>query len=352
MNDLDLFAPIAAAFEIDGTLVSASLYGNGHINRTYLGRYATSAGERRLIHQQINDRVFPDIAALMENVGRVVRHAPTLVPGIVRTREGHDLLRTSEGAWWRTYEFVQGRSYDTVDSPEQAYRAAKAFGRFIAAMSSLGGERLREPIAAFHDTNGRLAALRDAIERDPRGRASAVEPEIAYCLQNMALADGLAALQRGGIARECIVHNDTKINNVLLDGATDGRDCVIDLDLVMPGLALYDFGDLVRTATARAGEDERDLRLVEVDVELFTAVAHGFADGAGAMLTVPERDHLVTAGRVMSFECGVRFLSDHLMGDAYFTIHHPGQNLDRARVQFALVKSLARRETELQAMSW
>jgi Ser/Thr protein kinase RdoA (MazF antagonist) len=349
LNETAIIAAVAAQFRIDGRLVAAQRYGNGHINQTYLGRYETGAGEMRFIHQRINDRVFADVEGLMENIGRVTRHAPGVTPALVQTIDGRDVLRTDDGEWWRTYAFVAGaRSYETVESPDQAYRVALAFGKFVQHLSDLGGARLNDTIPRFHDTPMRFETFLEALRRDPLRRASEVKDEIAYCLRNEALADRLAALRRDGTAREYATHNDTKLNNVLIDEQTGDGVCVIDLDSVMPGIVLYDFGDLVRTATARAAEDERDLGLVDVDVDLFAAVARGFVEGAGSMLTVAERDHLVTAGRVITFECGIRFLTDYLLGDTYFRTHRPRQNLDRARVQFALVDSLERREDELR----
>jgi hypothetical protein len=346
--DLTL-AEIARHFRVRGDFVSGERYGTGHINETYLARYCNDGGERRYIHQRINDRIFSDVPALMENIGRVTRHLPTLTPAIVQSVDGADVVRAGDGSWWRTYEFIEGaRTYDKVERPEQAYEAARAFGKFALALVDLPG-RLRETIPSFHDTKKRYADLLAAVDADVVGRASSVEREIDYCVRNAGLADALDALRRDGIARECVTHNDTKVNNVMLDDASGKGVCVIDLDTVMPGLALYDFGDMVRTATMPVAEDERPLSLVAVRDDMFEALARGYIEGAGPLLSPHEREHFVTAGKVMTFECGMRFLSDHIAGDAYFRIHRPGQNLDRARTQFALIESLSRQEAGLRA---
>lgn len=362
-----LEAAVTPHFLIDGELERVEPFGSGHINRTYLAHYRDGNGGTRYVYQHINDAVFTDIPAMMQNIARVTAHVRgkldagglddahrrvlTLVPKQARTDDDHDALQAEDGSWWRAYRFIDGaRTYDTLDDPQRAYRAAKTFGTFIETLSDLEGGRLHETIPDFHHTPKRFADFVAAVERDPLGRAAAVRDEIAFVERNAHLAGALEALRASGDARECATHNDTKINNVMIDDLTGEGLCVIDLDTVMPGLALYDFGDMVRTATMRAAEDERDLSRVEVDVPMYAAVARGFVEGAGAVLGPAEREHLVTAGRVITYECGMRFLTDHIEGDTYFRIHRPGQNLDRARTQFALVDSLTRREAALRAV--
>ena len=362
-----LEAAVAPHFRIDGELSHVEPFGTGHINRTYLAHYRDGNGGARYVYQHINDAVFTDVPAMMQNIARVTAHVRsklragdlddahrrvlTLVPKQARTDDDHDALQAEDGSWWRAYRFIDGaRTYDTLDDPRRAYRAAKTFGTFIEMLADLEGARLHETIPSFHLTPKRFDDFVAAVEDDPLGRAAEVKREIAFVERNARLAGALEALRADGSARECATHNDTKINNVMIDDLTGEGLCVIDLDTVMPGLALYDFGDMVRTATMRADEDERDLSLVEVDVPMFAAVARGFVDGCGVMLGAAEREHLVTAGRVITFECGMRFLTDHLRGDTYFRIHRPGQNLDRARTQFALVESLTRSEAALRAV--
>ena len=349
MIDAPLIAEVAPHFQVEGALVSASRYGSGHINETYLATYRSSSGDRKFIHQRINDGIFRNVPQLMDNIGRVTRHAAGIVPELIPTKDGSDVLHAHDDSWWRTYSFIEGaRSYDYVDSPQRAYNAARAFGEFLRSLRNLAGEPLHETIPGFHDTPARFEALVNAVSADPLERAGDAATEIAYCLANEPLANRLESLRLAGALTECVTHNDTKVNNVMIDDRSGEGVCVIDLDTVMPGLALYDFGDMVRTATMPAGEDERDLSLIEISAPLFAAVARGFTDGAGDMLAPRETDHFVTAGKVLTFECGLRFLTDHLLGDRYFRISRAGQNLDRARTQFALVRSLTRREDELR----
>ncbi len=348
MSD-EIVRSIASHFQVEGEFVSAEPYGSGHINQTFLGRYRTDGGERRYVHQRINQHVFTDVPKLMENIGRVTRHvhakrARTFVPTVVATKNGNDVLHAEDGSWWRTYSFITGaRTYDRIVRPQQAYQAARAFGHFAELLVDMPGEPLHETIPGFHDTNKRYATLLEAAADDRAGRAREVEREIEYCRNHAPLADALAAIKRSGLSRDCITHNDTKLNNVMLDEATGEGVCVIDLDTVMPGMALYDFGDMVRSATMQVAEDERDLSLVEADETMFEAIARGWIEGAGSLLVREEREHLVTAGMTITFEQGIRFLTDYLTGDTYYRTHYPAQNLDRARTQFALLESLRRK---------
>ncbi len=358
---------IASQFEIPGELVAARRYGEGHINDTYLASYRVAGCERQFIHQRINGTVFPDVAALMQNIGRVTRHARkklearrfadvdrrvlTLVPAASSNGEGLDVLRDADGFWWRTYAYIHGaRSHQIADSPQRCYHAARAFGAFLHTLSDLDGGPLNETIPSFHDTPKRLAIFAEAVSRDECHRALGVREDIEHYFRHASLADALESLRRSGIAREYPTHNDTKINNVLIDDDSGEGICVLDLDTVMPGIALYDFGDLVRTATTRAAEDEPDVSKVSVDVPMFAAVARGFIEGAGDLLTRDEIEHFVTAGKVITYEIGMRFLTDHLNGDRYFRTHREGQNLDRARAQFALLGSLIEHEDELRSI--
>ncbi len=349
---------VAPHFAIEGALLSVVPFGSGHINHTYLATYRDGSGEKRFIFQQINDAVFTDVPTMMRNIARVTGHVRSklahlepddadrrvlsLVPPLARTGDGHDALIAGDGTWWRAYRCIEGASSrDTGHDAAGVRSVAAAFGRFISLLDDLPGERLAETIPHFHDTPKRFNAFVDAVERDPLGRAVGACEEIAFCERNAPLADALETLRGDGV-RERVVHNDTKINNVMLDDITGEALCVIDLDTVMPGLALYDLGDLIRTATMRAAEDERDLSRCNVDTELFAAVTAGFIEGAGDALSPVERRHAVTAGRVITYECGLRLLTDHLLGDAYFPARRTNHNLDRARTQFALLTSLTR----------
>jgi hypothetical protein len=237
-----------------------------------------------------------------------------------------------------------------VATPAQAREAARAFGAFQRLLVGLDVPRLRETIPHFHDTRARLAALEAAVAAGSAGRAAGAREEIAFARAHAPLASALAALHERGLAPERVAHNDTKINNVLFDDATGEAICVIDLDTVMPGPSLCDFGDLVRTVSSRAAEDERDLSRVEADPALFAALAEGYLAGAGDLLAPAEREQLVAAGEVMTYECGLRFLADYLAGDVYFRVKRPGHNLDRCRAQFALLRSLERQADDFREM--
>jgi Ser/Thr protein kinase RdoA (MazF antagonist) len=352
--------PLAAArdFDLAGEPVQAAPLGNGHIHETFLVTCGTGRTINRYVLQRLNRTVFPDLDLVMANVARVLGHlhatlgperaareALTLVP----SRDGQPNARDPAGESWRAYRFVAGASsHDVARTPRDAEEAARAFATFQRLLADLPTPPLAETIPGFHDTPARLAALQHAIEADCAGRAAAARVEIEFALENAGLADALAALQRRGLLVERVVHNDTKLNNVLLDDVTGRAVCVIDLDTVMPGLALHDFGDLVRSAAGAATEDEPEYRRHVVVPERFAAIARGFIGGLGGQLSALERSNLALAARVMTFECGIRFLADHLDGDRYFRARRPGHNLDRCRTQFALLRSLAAREDELQ----
>ena len=350
---------VALSFDIPGDFLSAVPYGTGHINETYATVFGFQGQMRRYILQRLNDRVFPDIPGLMENIARVTEHLHRKLASLdgndlerraltlILTREGRAYFCDWEGSFWRAYIFIEGaRTYDLITSPLPAYEAAKAFGRFARWVSDIPEPPLRETIPGFHDTGKRLSAFLNSVVADSMNRAAGARPEIRFCLENEGVADALDLL-RDAIPRRT-AHNDTKLNNVMLDDATGTGICVLDLDTVMPGLLLCDFGDMVRTATMRVAEDERDLTKVEASLPMYDAVTRGYMEGAGDLLTPLEREHLVTAGEVLTFECGVRFLTDYLQGDQYFRVSRPDQNLDRARVQFALLRSLRQFEPELR----
>lgn len=343
---------IIGQFAIDGEFCGAQAWGSGHINDTYLASYQQNGQIVRYVHQRINHHVFRNPEAMMANIARVtahiqrklgargVRHGLRLVP----TRSGAAFCRDQEGNYWRTYHCIEGaRSYDTIETPQQAYEAAHAFGEFQRLLADFPPPRLLETIPDFHHTPKRFAALLRAIEADVAGRVARAQPEIQFAMEHRSLCDALLSAN----LPERVTHNDTKINNVLLDDTTNEAVCVIDLDTVMPGLALYDFGDMVRTATCRAAEDERDLSKVRMELELFESLARGYLAATRGFLTPAELALLVVSGKVITFEIGVRFLTDYLQGDVYFKIHREGHNLDRCRTQFKLLESISQQETQM-----
>jgi Ser/Thr protein kinase RdoA (MazF antagonist) len=353
-------AGIASAFAIPGRFENAERHGSGHINDTFKSTWRANGATHAYVHQRINAAVFVDPPGVMANVSAVLAHlrrrleaagAPDLerrVLTLVPARDGASFVRDAGGGCWRTYRFVErSRSVDVVENEAQAEAAARAFGEFQRLLADYDGPRLVETIAGFHDTPRRFAALARAAREDRHGRAASARAEIAFALDQEATAGSLHARWRDGSLPERVVHNDTKLNNLLLDARTGEPLCVIDLDTVMPGLTAHDYGDLVRTGASRAAEDERDLDQVRLDLGLFEAITRGYLATARAFLTEAERDALVTGAEVIVLEIGLRFLADHLDGDAYFRVHRENQNLDRARVQLRLLRDLQERREDL-----
>lgn len=355
MSDSEAARNAALAFEIHGTLLSIERYGSGHINDSYCAAFDIAGSTTRFLIQRINRRIFKQPQLLMENIHRVTSHLAaqlrddpdrerrvlTLLPA----RDGNLWHMDREGEFWRAYWFVEkAHTYDTIQSPEQAFHAAKAFGRFQRMLVTLPSPRLHETIPDFHSTPKRLESFLRAVEADPRNRASEARGEIAYALEHQALASTLTDAN----LPERTIHADTKINNVLLDDATGEGLCVIDLDTVMPGLSLYDFGDMVRTATSPAAEDERDLSKVTMQLPMFEALVRGYLVSTADFLSAQEKTLLVEAGKLITYEQGLRFLTDFLLGDPYYKIARETHNLDRCRTQFRLLESIAGQEDKMQ----
>ena len=352
---------VVGAFEVLGDYAGAVPYGNGHINDTFAATFDQGGASVRYIVQRINDTVFRSPLAVMENVERVTTHLRRCAEAhgmtqpsrrvltLVRSRAGAAYHVDADGHVWRCYVFIErARSWDVLQTPAQAGEGARAFGSFQRLLTEYAGPRLHETIPRFHHTPGRVEALRAALSSDAGNRVAGARAEVAFALQREELAGALLRHHEAGAIPERVTHNDTKLNNVLLDDATGEGMCVLDLDTVMPGLSLYDFGDMVRTATNPVAEDHPDAAAVHVVVPMFAALVRGYLAGAGDTLLPVERGLLVTAGKLLTYECGVRFLTDHLQGDTYFRIHRPGHNLDRARTQFALLRSLEEHEDELE----
>ena len=356
--------------EIDGEFISAVAYGSGHINETFAATYEmrgagseAGSGRRRFIHQRINSDVFKDPAALMDNLARVTGHIrgkleaqgkediERRVLTLVAARDGSDRVIDESGGYWRTFAFIEGAAtFDVVGTIDQAREVGRAFGEFQRQLIDLGPSPLALTIPDFHNTPERLRAFRRAVERDICNRAAAVRDEIDRVEHYADLADGLLGLQRAGEIPLRVVHNDTKINNVLIDDETGEGLCVIDLDTVMPGLAADDFGDLVRTTSCFAREDDRDLSKAVVELPIFEALATGYLSAAARFLSRAEIDSLILGSKLMTYEMVLRFLGDHLVGDSYFRIHHEAHNRDRARVQIALLDSIVAHQDEMRSI--
>jgi hypothetical protein len=344
-------------FQIHGDLVEAAPYGSGHINDTYCAVFDQGGQRVRYILQRINHNIFKNPVALMENVQRVTAQLAARIAGqadatrrvltLVPARDGRAWHVDAEGNHWRTYIFIEkARTYDAVESAEQAFKAAKAFGQFQKLLADLPAPRLHDTIPDFHHTPKRFAALEKALAADVAGRAKLAQPEIEFALRHKMICSVLLDAK----LPERVTHNDTKFNNVMLDDATGEGICVIDLDTVMPGLALYDFGDMVRTTTSPAKEDERDLSKVMMQFPMFEALVRGYLSTAAEFLTPAEKKFLPFSGKLITFEIGIRFLTDFLAGDVYFKVHRDGHNLDRCRTQFKLVESIEQQETAMNKL--
>jgi aminoglycoside phosphotransferase (APT) family kinase protein len=350
---------VAAArhFQIEGELAAITPYGSGHINDTFCAVFDLGGRTARSILQRINTGIFRNPAALMQNIQRVTAHLAARLAGepdrarrvltLIPTRAGQSFHVDAEGGCWRAYRFIEGaRTYDAVESAQQAFQAGRAFGRFQQLLADLPTPRLHDTIPDFHHTPKRFAAFERAVAADMAGRASNARAEIDFAFAHRSMA---GVLLDAGLP-ERVTHNDTKFNNVMLDDLSGEGICVIDLDTVMPGLALYDFGDMVRTTTSPAMEDERDLNKVTMQFPMFEALARGYLGAAGGFLTKAEKELLVFSGKLITFEIGIRFLTDYLAGDTYFKVHREGHNLVRCRTQFKLVESIEQQETRMNRL--
>ncbi len=329
------------AFCLEGNPISCERYGCGHINETYLLR---TDRPHDYILQKINKHVFRDVPGLMHNIASVTRHLakkdadPRHVLTLIPTREGAAFHADADGEYWRVYDFVtDSLCLQKAESAEDFFQSAVAFGTFQNLLADFPAETLNETIPRFHDTPNRYAALHRAIDADVKGRLKDVRAEVDFALAQEAGASAMVDMLRRGELPLRVTHNDTKLNNVMLDNQTRKALCVIDLDTVMPGLAANDFGDSIRFGASTAAEDEKDLAKVEVSVPLYEAYVKGFLGACGQRLTEREAVTLPMGAKLMTLECGIRFLADYLSGDVYFHIDRPEHNLDRCRTQFKLV---------------
>jgi Phosphotransferase enzyme family len=354
MNSGPNIEAVVRQFQVLGEFVSASPYGTGHINESWCVIVQPSGAPLRFLLQRMNTKIFTRPIELMQNIERVTAHLArqvedqpdrdrrvlTLIPAL----DGRGWFEDANSGFWRMYRFIEhARSFDALNSTEQAFQAASAFGRFQQQLTTLSAPRLHDTIPGFHNTPKRFAALERSIAADAARRAILAKPEIDFALARQSITTMLLDAN----LPERITHNDTKMNNVLLDQESNEGICVIDLDTVMNGLAPYDFGDMVRTATSPAAEDERDLSRVELQFDFFRALVRGYLSTAGTFLTKEEKDLLPFSGKLITFEIGMRFLTDYLAGDTYYKVHRDGHNLDRCRTQFKLVESIERQEEKM-----
>lgn len=345
-----------ANFRFNGQLISESSYGSGHINDTYLLVFEEpDKGQHKKILQCMNGQIFKKPVELMENIRNVTAYLRERIIekggdperetlNLVLSLDGKPYYRDSEGEYWRAYQFITGAScYDQVRKPEDFYQSAFSFGNFQRMLADYPANTLYETIQGFHDTIARFAVLKKAVEKDACGRVESVKKEIDFAFAREDIAGVLGEMLEKKEMPLRVTHNDTKLNNILIDDATRKGICVIDLDTVMPGLAVNDFGDSIRFGASTAAEDETDLSKVHCDMELFELYTKGFIEGCGGSLIAKELEMLSMGAKVMTFECGIRFLTDYLEGDHYFKIHREGQNLDRCRTQFKLVEDMEKK---------
>lgn len=339
-------------FQFEGEYTEGIPYGSGHINDTFRVTFQHKGETKRYILQRMNNQIFLNPEELMENVvgvtswlrkkivengGDPERETLNLVPA----KDGKAFYKDSEGEYWRVYLFIEGaKTYDLVENQEDFYQSAVAFGRFQGLLADYPAETLHETIQDFHNTVKRLDTFKKAVEADACGRAAQVQEEIQFVLDREALAHKLCDMQAEGKLPLRVTHNDTKLNNIMIDDETRKAICVIDLDTVMPGLSVNDFGDSIRFGASTGAEDEPDLSKVSCSMELFELYTKGFVEGCKGSLTEEELDMLPVGAMTMTYECGMRFLTDYLEGDHYFKIHREGHNLDRCRTQFKLVKDM------------
>ncbi len=347
---------LAGAFNTEGTPVSATPYGGGHINGTFL---ITTAIGKKYTFQSINSNVFKKPQEVMSNIILILDHIKKKVTENggdtsreclepVKTKNG-ELLYIINGGYYRMYKFIEGNVYDAVEKPEHFYCAAKAFGKFQNLLSDFPADKLYETIKDFHDTRRRFENLEKAIAENKCGRLQEVRNDVEFALARKNEAGKVIEKLESGEIPLRVTHNDTKFNNVLLDD--NGHEmCVLDLDTVMPGSMLYDFGDSIRFGATHAAEDEKNLDLVEVDLELFEAYTKGFLEALGNRITQKELELLAFSAKLMTLECGIRFLTDYLEGDTYFKTHFEKQNLYRTRTQLKLVYDMEKKMDKMEAI--
>ena len=339
----------AFAFKMDGKPVSCGKFGTGHINETYM---ITTAKGRNYVLQHINKHVFKDPPRLMANANGVtsfIRSKGGVALTFLTTAEGDPCYCDDMGEYWRAYEYVSGLCMDAAETAEDFYQSGLAFGQFQDQLSDYPAETLFETIPNFHNTPDRFRQLKAAIEEDRSGRLDSCRDEVAFYLAHEELGGKLYGMLEAGLLPLRVTHNDTKLNNVLLDPDTHAPLCVLDLDTVMPGLSAYDFGDSIRFGAATTAEDEKDAEKMKLDLALFEAFTRGFLQGA-PNLTENEKKALPLGAFTMTLECGSRFLKDYLDGDVYFRTHYPEHNLVRCRTQMAMCADMLKHWSDMEAI--
>ena len=350
---------IVAAFEVEGNVAEYAPFGNGHINETKL---VTMDNGVQYVLQRINKNVFKRPDLLMENyvgVTKFIRKKIEEMGGdplrevlnAIPAKDGKPFTIDEEGQYWRLLVYVtESMSYDKVERPEQFYDSAVSFGDFQYMLRDYPAETLHETIVNFHNTPDRFRQLTEAIANDAKGRLAEVAAEVEFAKAREEFAGTLERARAEGKLPLRVTHNDTKLNNILFDSNTGKALCVVDLDTIMPGYSVNDFGDSIRFGATTALEDETDLSKVNFDISLYELYVKGFIEGAKGGLTEGELEMLPIGAIMMTFECGMRFLADYLNGDTYFRIHRPSHNLDRCRNQFKLVADMEAQLDQMKAI--
>lgn len=353
----------AAAFDFGAPLVGAVRFGRGHINDTFCVHVQPPEGDcRRFILQRVSSAAFGDPEKLMRNIVGVTGYLRRVIAAeggdpdretlrFLPTVDGKDYFTDGEGRAWRCTPFIEGTDcLQSAETPELFAASARAFGRFQHRLRDYPADTLFETIPRFHDTEDRLLRLKLAAQDDVMDRRKLVGPEMEFVLSRRKDCSVAMEALRAGKLPLRVTHNDTKLNNVLMDRESGEGICVIDLDTVMPGLAIHDFGDSIRFGANHCAEDERDLSKVNFDLELYEVYVKGFLEGCAGSLTPAELEYLPWGAKLMTLECGMRFLTDYLEGDHYFAVHREGQNLDRCRTQFKLVSDMEREWERMAAV--
>lgn len=352
----------AETFLPDREITKLCEYGNGHINTTYLVEAVYAQQKEQYILQKINTEIFTNVKQLMENITNVTAFLAEKIEKqggnpkretlqVVKTVDGRSYYEDSAGNCYRMYVFITNAvSYDEVRRPEDFFESAIALGKFQKMLADYPAETLHETIPDFHHTPKRFKTFCRVVEADVCGRAAAVQAEIAFVLERGEQMSYLTDLLEANELPLRVTHNDTKLNNVMIDEQSGKAICMIDLDTVMPGLSLYDFGDSIRFGANTAAEDEPDASKAGLDMELYEVYVKGYLSVCRESLTEKEIQLLPWGAKMMTLECGMRFLTDYLQGDTYFKIHREGQNLDRCRTQFALVADMERKWEEMNAV--
>lgn len=348
-----------AAFRLAGIPRSVNPHGNGHINDTYLVICDDAGNVKKYILQRMNHSIFRNPQALMENVAGVTSYLQEKIRerngdpdretlSVIKTKDGKNYFEDSLHNFWRVFPFIEDTyCLEKVENAGDFYDCAQAFGSFQRQLADYPAETLHETIPLFHHTPSRFQTFQKAVREDPLGRADSVREEINFALAREADTHVLTDLLEKGELPLRVTHNDTKLNNILFDTVTKKALCIIDLDTVMPGLSLYDFGDAIRTGANTGAEDETDLSKIGLDLSLFETFTDGFLTGCAGSLTPLEIELLSMGAKLMTYECGIRFLADYLVGDVYFKIHREHHNLDRARTQFKLVADMEAKREEM-----